>query len=725
MNSQAITGLPLTPSNSSDATSKSYVDKLTGLVNAFTKLTDGVIVGPTDGSYLVYDSSAYKQITVTGAGGTGAIATIRFAETTSIPFSPGQTIVVSGISPIGYNTGSGGATVVSATSTSVSYANTTSTTYISGGIITATGAWRNTIMPTGDVNITYTQVVQCYATNTTGGATNTVTLSFPLGQTTANLQVNWPIVFSGTTFGNIVSGTTYYIYSIQSTYTIQLTTALGGSVFNLSTASGNVYGTAGGFLTSTIQAQKITNSMVNATAGIVQSKLSLQAADTNATAPGSFTQSVLGLSRYNSAVFTSTYGWIDLKTSTGTSDGVGLNKLTQISDDRFLGNKSGSTGAVTTYSSGQIVTYGDGIKNANFSAASSIPIGAMIVNYNASNGTSSNTYSIIAVSSVGAASQIVRSDANANVDSLNGFKINGSQLADRSSNTFQYYTPQGFKFFTTIGPDEAGTSTNFYGTVTTSKTLTVTTGGLTVSGGGLTVTGVSSITGATTITGNTTVTGTLAVSGTNNLTVGNNATVSGTLQNAAITSGGSTTAGTLTGQWTVAASGYIDLATNAATLYSTTLNANHPGSSGQSGYITGYWNVSSGSRLTATYADLAEYYEGDQDYEPGTVLVFGGEKEVTTSTEMNDTRLAGVVTTNPAYVMNEEQTGIKVCLALAGRVPCKVVGRVKKGDMLTTSSTPGYAVKASNPTIGAIIGKAIEDKDYGEAGVIQVAVGRM
>ena len=92
---------------------------------------------------------------------------------------------------------------------------------------------------------------------------------------------------------------------------------------------------------------------------------------------------------------------------------------------------------------------------------------------------------------------------------------------------------------------------------------------------------------------------------------------------------------------------------------------------------------------------------------------------------MNDTRLAGVVTTNPAYVMNEEQTGIKVCLALAGRVPCKVVGRVKKGDMLTTSSTPGYAVKASNPTIGAIIGKAIEDKDYGEAGVIQVAVGRM
>jgi hypothetical protein len=130
------------------------------------------------------------------------------------------------------------------------------------------------------------------------------------------------------------------------------------------------------------------------------------------------------------------------------------------------------------------------------------------------------------------------------------------------------------------------------------------------------------------------------------------------------------------------------------------------------------------SRLQATYADLAEFYEGDQEYKPGTVLVFGGDKEVTTTSNMNDTRLAGVVTTDPAYVMNSEQKGIKVCIALAGRVPCWVVGRVKKGDMLTTSSTYGCAVKANNPTLGAIIGKAIEDKDYSEAGMIQIAVGR-
>ena len=141
--------------------------------------------------------------------------------------------------------------------------------------------------------------------------------------------------------------------------------------------------------------------------------------------------------------------------------------------------------------------------------------------------------------------------------------------------------------------------------------------------------------------------------------------------------------------------------------------------------VTGSWTLNAGAKFEATYADLAEYYEGDQEYEPGTVLVFGGDKEVTTTTQLNDTRSAGVVTTDPAYVMNAKQTGIKVCIALAGRVPVKVVGRVKKGDMLTTAATAGYAVKALTPTLGAIIGKALEDKDYGEAGVIQVAVGRV
>ena len=69
--------------------------------------------------------------------------------------------------------------------------------------------------------------------------------------------------------------------------------------------------------------------------------------------------------------------------------------------------------------------------------------------------------------------------------------------------------------------------------------------------------------------------------------------------------------------------------------------------------------------------------------------------------------------------------GVRACIALQGRVPCKVVGRVKKGEMLTTSAVAGHATRSLDPKIGTIIGKALEDKDYSEAGVIEVAVGRV
>ena len=175
-----------------------------------------------------------------------------------------------------------------------------------------------------------------------------------------------------------------------------------------------------------------------------------------------------------------------------------------------------------------------------------------------------------------------------------------------------------------------------------------------------------------------------------------------------------------------AMTGILDV--SAGTLYANKIFAGNTNNINSTGQFQGQWSLVPGSTLIATYsADLAEYYEGDQEYEVGTVLVFGGDKEVTNSTEMNDTKLAGVVTSQEkaAYIMYSDCPGHKVLMALAGRVPVKVVGRVKKGDMLTTSATPGYAVKALTPTLGAIIGKALEDKDYGEAGIIEVAVGRM
>lgn len=146
------------------------------------------------------------------------------------------------------------------------------------------------------------------------------------------------------------------------------------------------------------------------------------------------------------------------------------------------------------------------------------------------------------------------------------------------------------------------------------------------------------------------------------------------------------------------------------------------GANTTAGTITGNWALSTGSRLNATYADLAEYYEGDQEYDFGTVLEFGGEKEVTLAQDGTN-RVAGVVSTNPAYAMNSECPGIAIAIALQGRVPCKVRGTIRKGDMLV-SAGEGFARPSNSPQLGTVIGKALANFD-GIEGVIEVAVGRL
>lgn len=132
------------------------------------------------------------------------------------------------------------------------------------------------------------------------------------------------------------------------------------------------------------------------------------------------------------------------------------------------------------------------------------------------------------------------------------------------------------------------------------------------------------------------------------------------------------------------------------------------------------------STITATatqaqYADLAEIYTSDVDYTPGTVVMFGGDAEVTVSNEDASPRVAGVVSTNPAHLMNSGTTGIAI--ALTGRVPTHVVGAVRKGDMMVSTAT-GKARSESNPAMGTVIGKALEDFD-GTHGTIEVVVGRL
>ena len=132
-------------------------------------------------------------------------------------------------------------------------------------------------------------------------------------------------------------------------------------------------------------------------------------------------------------------------------------------------------------------------------------------------------------------------------------------------------------------------------------------------------------------------------------------------------------------------------------------------------------NVITATVTRAQYADLAEKYDSDEIYEPGTVVVFGGDKEITVTDLPEDARVAGVISTNPAYLMNAESDGLAV--ALRGKVPCKVVGPVQKGDILVSSSTLGYAKAGNSASLPAtIIGKSLENKIDDNFGTIMIVV---
>lgn len=129
-----------------------------------------------------------------------------------------------------------------------------------------------------------------------------------------------------------------------------------------------------------------------------------------------------------------------------------------------------------------------------------------------------------------------------------------------------------------------------------------------------------------------------------------------------------------------------------------------------------------GTAITANYADLAEIYKADKVYEYGTVVVFGGEAEITITNEFADHRVAGVISQNPAYLMNDTVEGLPV--ALRGRVPVRVIGTVAKGDLLVTSTTPGYATSVGSDTgFGVrIFAKAIESNTTNKAKIIEAVI---
>ena len=136
------------------------------------------------------------------------------------------------------------------------------------------------------------------------------------------------------------------------------------------------------------------------------------------------------------------------------------------------------------------------------------------------------------------------------------------------------------------------------------------------------------------------------------------------------------------------------------------------------------WNTVYATATSAQYADLAENYVSDFNYSPGSVVVIGGDKEITVTTKDHDTRVAGVISTNPAYLMNSIAPGLPV--ALTGRVPCRVIGPISKGDLLVTSPVAGIAQKLIDDRYrpGCVLGKSLENIYTSEMTIIEIMVGR-
>ena len=173
---------------------------------------------------------------------------------------------------------------------------------------------------------------------------------------------------------------------------------------------------------------------------------------------------------------------------------------------------------------------------------------------------------------------------------------------------------------------------------------------------------------------------------------------------------------------------YVDTSnTNVVSFVQTGFNSdsNNTRDLGASGnkWANVYATTFQGVATTAQYADMAEVYSSDADYEAGTVVKLGGDAEITMTTTHADTDVFGVISTSPAYLMNAEAEGLPV--AMTGRVPVKVIGKISKGERLVSSDVPGlaWALGDDQYDTRAVIGRSLEDKNDGNEGIVEAVVG--
>ncbi len=464
-----------------------------------------------------------------------------------------------------------------------------------------------------------------------------------------------------------------------------------------------------------IVAGTIENADVSATAGIVQSKLSMETSSTRANASG-ISQADLGLASFDNTRFTATNGWIQIK-----DNGVQVGDIQELTTNTVIGNSTGSLATPTAVPFATVVTEGGGLADADFVAANEVPEandpGEALAK------TAAGTYGITNISKTGEPNSIVKTDASGSIQ-VNSLILGGDsnyEILSLDTTELLFKTPgQGTILSASGGSPGTGGSPSDPGYIAPTFPDIEIPGSVNISGTGVNE---SFLQQSSPLNGEKV----LAVDW-----------LYSSFMEAPGEKGNASTGlsiGANTGKTTAGQIGIIvaDTATSSSVapfVFSSngvipdTNNVYNIGSSTRR-YNTVYATVFNGTATEAFYADLAENYLGDTSYEPGTVLVFGGDAEVTTTATKGDRKVAGVVTTNPAHLMNSHLKGENVVgLALQGRVPCNVLGKVEKGDLLVASAIPGYAIVDNDPKVGAVIGKALENKTDGDKGVIEVVVGK-
>jgi len=461
-----------------------------------------------------------------------------------------------------------------------------------------------------------------------------------------------------------------------------------------------------------IVAGSILNADVNSAAAIAQSKLAMQAATTRVNAVG-ISQADLGLAAFDSGDFTVTNGWVSL-----ASGGVDLADLPNVSQYQTFGKNTAGSGSPAIVGYADILNFGGALQDTEFAtevtAAPTDPGNALI-----RTGTSPYAYAFSNVTTSAEVNSLIKSDGAGNVD-VGSLYVDGSKLLDANTgtNTNIFTTRGGIDFLTVVGNTVTNTTLTFTGrkfnfggnTLPNSPTADT-----------LQATGVNEGKGITTPHLFTRFIETDTVeSGGTGIALG---AAGGTFAGAgkvSIVLGGAVPfifAGDADDSTIVTPGVYPD-ATDSYTIGNSTYK-----------YKTIFATTFHGTATNALYADLAENYTADVQYDAGTVVMFGGDREVTISTGEANHKLAGVVSTKPAFLMNEELQMTAPCavvaVALQGRVPCKVVGKINKGDMLTTSHTPGVAQAIKGTAeLGTVIGKSLEHYDSDQVGIIEIAIGR-